>query len=438
MVEKSKLEEDPQRKVIDPIRYRGMIGTLMYFTFNFAYADYACCQDTRKSMSGSMQLLGDRLMRSQLTEYGLGFNKIPLYYDNKSAIALCCNNVQDFRSKHIDIKHHFIKEQVENGVVELYFVRTEYLLANIFTKPLARERLDFLINKLVVAQQVALDNALVAPEKRLKIEKCNMRIKFNKPQREPTFQVTLDVLKLSPYYPAFLITAEVPEIYMHQFWNTLKKIKDTNAYQFKLDKQKFRIDNKVFREILQICPRLLNQDFVNLHLMKKWFHLSRISSTLKVLKRSKMETHSHPASDLGDGVGSQQKGESGDDDDDDDDDDSNDDNDDDSDNDGGDNDSDDERKESDEDKNHNLNQNGDDIEEEYEDEYVRTPSSYEFTNDENKHVEKQEYHRIDEEFYKYVNVKLKDVEHGEERKGDAEMTDVGHDDVTQETTYDKL
>ncbi|GKF44646.1 hypothetical protein Tco_0131198 [Tanacetum coccineum] len=44
--------------------------------------------------------------------------------------------------------YHFIKEQVENGVVELYFVSTEYQLANIFTKPLARERLEFLINKL--------------------------------------------------------------------------------------------------------------------------------------------------------------------------------------------------------------------------------------------------------------------------------------------------
>ncbi|GKE86989.1 hypothetical protein Tco_1564464 [Tanacetum coccineum] len=87
-------------------------------------------------------------MRSQLTDYGLGFNKIPLYCDNKSAIALCCNNVQHSRSKHIDIRYHFIKEQVENGVVELYFVRTEYQLADIFTKALGRERLDFLINKL--------------------------------------------------------------------------------------------------------------------------------------------------------------------------------------------------------------------------------------------------------------------------------------------------
>nr|GEX87653.1 ribonuclease H-like domain-containing protein [Tanacetum cinerariifolium] len=63
-------------------------------------------------------------MRSQLSDYGLAFNKIPMYCDNKSAIALCCNNVQHSRSKHIDIRYHFIKEQVENGVIELYFVNT--------------------------------------------------------------------------------------------------------------------------------------------------------------------------------------------------------------------------------------------------------------------------------------------------------------------------
>ncbi|GJU32162.1 hypothetical protein Tco_1175751 [Tanacetum coccineum] len=73
-----------------------------------------------------------------------------MYYDNKSAIALCCNNVQHSRSKHIDIRFHFIKEHVENGVIELYFVNTEYQLADIFTKALGREKIEFLINKLVL------------------------------------------------------------------------------------------------------------------------------------------------------------------------------------------------------------------------------------------------------------------------------------------------
>ncbi|GKF53505.1 hypothetical protein Tco_0160415 [Tanacetum coccineum] len=72
----------------------------------------------------------------------------PRRYVHKSAIALFCNIVQHSRSKHIDIRFHFIKEQVENGVVELYFVNTEYQLADIFTNALGRERIEFLINKL--------------------------------------------------------------------------------------------------------------------------------------------------------------------------------------------------------------------------------------------------------------------------------------------------
>ncbi|GKD75154.1 hypothetical protein Tco_1333436 [Tanacetum coccineum] len=143
----------------------------------YADADHAGFQDTQRSTSGSAQFLGDKLvswlskkqtsmsissieaeyiamsgccaqilwMRSQLSDYGFAYNHIPLYYDNKSAIALCCNNVQHSRSKHINIRHHFIREQVEKGVVELYFVRTEYQLADIFTKALPRERFEFIL-----------------------------------------------------------------------------------------------------------------------------------------------------------------------------------------------------------------------------------------------------------------------------------------------------
>ncbi|GJR62666.1 retrovirus-related pol polyprotein from transposon TNT 1-94 [Tanacetum coccineum] len=88
----------------------------------FADADHAGCQDTRRSTSGKAEYIALSgccaqvlWMRSQLTDYGLGFSKIPLYCDNKSAIALCCNN---------------------------------YQLAGIFTKALGRERIEFLINKL--------------------------------------------------------------------------------------------------------------------------------------------------------------------------------------------------------------------------------------------------------------------------------------------------
>ncbi|GKA71315.1 hypothetical protein Tco_0777454 [Tanacetum coccineum] len=89
----------------------------------------------------------------------------------------------------------------------------------------------------LVAQQVALDDALVAPDNRAMIGKCNMRIEPTKTHKEATYQVVLDTLKLSPCYKAFLVTADVPEIYMHQFWFTISKIKDSSSYHFKLDKK---------------------------------------------------------------------------------------------------------------------------------------------------------------------------------------------------------
>nr|GEW66429.1 retrovirus-related Pol polyprotein from transposon TNT 1-94 [Tanacetum cinerariifolium] len=64
------------------------------------------------------------------------------------SIALYCNHVQHSRSKHIDIRQHFIREQVENGMVELYFVTTDYQLTDIFTKALLREQFEYLLPRL--------------------------------------------------------------------------------------------------------------------------------------------------------------------------------------------------------------------------------------------------------------------------------------------------
>ncbi|GKC85556.1 hypothetical protein Tco_1141273, partial [Tanacetum coccineum] len=83
-----------------------------------------------------------------LTDYGFHFNKNPLYSDLKSAIALSCNTMQHSRTKHITVRYHSIKEQVQNDVVELYFLKTNYQLADIFTKALARECFEFQINRL--------------------------------------------------------------------------------------------------------------------------------------------------------------------------------------------------------------------------------------------------------------------------------------------------
>nr|GEY97698.1 hypothetical protein [Tanacetum cinerariifolium] len=87
-------------------------------------------------------------MRTQLTDYGFHFNKIPMYCDSKAAIAISCNPVQHSRTKHIDVRYHFIKEKVEKGIVELFFVGTEYQLADLFTKALPIERFQYLVRRL--------------------------------------------------------------------------------------------------------------------------------------------------------------------------------------------------------------------------------------------------------------------------------------------------
>nr|GEX28262.1 ribonuclease H-like domain-containing protein [Tanacetum cinerariifolium] len=227
MVKKNKLDEDIQRTPVDATLYRGMIGSLMYLTSSrpdLIYAVSLCARYQAKPTK--------KRNINWLT----------------SSPNPCHEKIQLLDRKAWYEKHVFENAKTSDRGRGRVMVETRvYPIRNI--NP-------------VTTQQVALDNALVAPEKRLKIKKCNARIEFSKPQREDTYQVTLDALKLSPCYPAFLITAEFPKVYMHQFWNTIMKIKDTDTYRFKLVKKKFLIDTEVFCEILQICPRLPNQDFV--------------------------------------------------------------------------------------------------------------------------------------------------------------------------------
>nr|GFA21651.1 retrovirus-related Pol polyprotein from transposon TNT 1-94 [Tanacetum cinerariifolium] len=118
------------------------------------------CTDSRKSTSGGIQFLEAEYvalsasctqvmwMRTQLKDYGFSYNKIPLYCDSQSAIAISCNLVQHSRTKHIHTRYHFIKEHVKNGIIELYFVRTEYQLADTFTKALLEDRFKYLVRRI--------------------------------------------------------------------------------------------------------------------------------------------------------------------------------------------------------------------------------------------------------------------------------------------------
>nr|GEY86316.1 retrovirus-related Pol polyprotein from transposon TNT 1-94 [Tanacetum cinerariifolium] len=162
-----------------------MIGEMMFFlglqvNQSPSDADYAGCKDTFKSTFGGAQFLGEKLMswsskkqdctslstaeseyvslsaccaqvlcmRTQLTDYGYHFDKILIYCDSKSAIAISWNPVQHSRMKHIAVRYHFIKEYVKKGTIELYFVKTDYQLTDIFTKALPVDRFNYLVRRL--------------------------------------------------------------------------------------------------------------------------------------------------------------------------------------------------------------------------------------------------------------------------------------------------
>ncbi|GJU69115.1 retrovirus-related pol polyprotein from transposon TNT 1-94 [Tanacetum coccineum] len=125
-------------KPVDATLYRGMIGSLMYLISSrpdLIYAVYLCARYQEKPTE------------KHLNAADVDQREIPRTAVTRSATALWRNNLQHTRAKHIDVHLPFYKGEVENEC-ELYFIRTEYQLADIFTKPLPRDRFDFLIENL--------------------------------------------------------------------------------------------------------------------------------------------------------------------------------------------------------------------------------------------------------------------------------------------------
>ncbi|KAJ9557015.1 hypothetical protein OSB04_011629 [Centaurea solstitialis] len=192
------LGPDLAGKSVDQKIYRSMISSLLYLTATRPDIMFSTCfcarfqanpkeshlaavkRILRKSTSGSCQFLGDKLvswtskkqncvststaeaeyvaaasccsqvlwMKTQLLDYGYKLKRVPIYCDSESAIAITSNPVQHSKTKHIDIRYHFIKDNVEKCNIEMFFVQTDYQLADLFTKPLDEKRFNFLVSKL--------------------------------------------------------------------------------------------------------------------------------------------------------------------------------------------------------------------------------------------------------------------------------------------------
>ncbi|GKA19973.1 retrovirus-related pol polyprotein from transposon TNT 1-94, partial [Tanacetum coccineum] len=201
---KDKLDLDQNGTLVDAMKYRSMIGALMYLTSSrpdiihatclcawyqakptekhlkevkrifrylqgtnnmglwytkdsgfeltgFLDVDYAGCKDTFKSTSSGAQFLGENLVSwSSKKPDCMTLSSTEAEYVSLSAcsIAISCNPVQHSRTKHVVVRYYFIKEHVEKSTIELYFVKTDYQLADLFTKALLVDRFNYLVRRL--------------------------------------------------------------------------------------------------------------------------------------------------------------------------------------------------------------------------------------------------------------------------------------------------
>ncbi|GJW41100.1 hypothetical protein Tco_0066945 [Tanacetum coccineum] len=116
-------------------------------------------------------------------------------------------------------------------------------------------------------QHQAFDDALVPREQRLRIGNYNYRLSTTFKANEPTFQVALDILSLTPLYQVFLISASVLAIYMHAFWANVSYHK--RNIKFKMNKKNYSFDLETFKDMLQIFPKLPGQKFKDLPFEKE-------------------------------------------------------------------------------------------------------------------------------------------------------------------------
>ncbi|GJW63698.1 putative reverse transcriptase, RNA-dependent DNA polymerase [Tanacetum coccineum] len=192
------LNKDEEAKDVDVHLYRSMIGSLMYLTASmpdimfavcacardspfdleaFSDSDYAGASLDRKSTTGGCQFLGKRLIswqckkqtivanstteaeyvaaanccgqvlwiQNQMLDYGFNFMNTKIYIDNESTICIVKNPVFHSKTKHIEIRHHFIRDSYEKKLIQVIKIHTDQNVADLLTKAFDVSRFNFLV-----------------------------------------------------------------------------------------------------------------------------------------------------------------------------------------------------------------------------------------------------------------------------------------------------
>nr|GEY56805.1 uncharacterized mitochondrial protein AtMg00810-like [Tanacetum cinerariifolium] len=283
MVEKSKLDEDKEGKAVDPSHYRGMIGTLLYLTASRPDLQFAICMCARYHARPTEKHVH---AIKRIFRYLRGTIHRGLWYPKDSSVALTAFADADHadgslrtdldRSIGTDLDGSLrtnldrpigtdldsslrtdldrsigtdLDSSLRTDLDKLYWNRSSQFFENRSRQTMAT----------TIEKQVALDEALVPSTKRLRIGKSNFKLPSDIQSKESTLQVVYDVLRSCPFFKAFLVTADVLEIYMQEFWATAYV--HQYSIRFELDNKKHIVDLETFRDMLHICPRIRGQSF---------------------------------------------------------------------------------------------------------------------------------------------------------------------------------
>ncbi|GJZ73667.1 retrovirus-related pol polyprotein from transposon TNT 1-94 [Tanacetum coccineum] len=329
MVDQHKLDEDPLGIPVDQTRFRSMVGSLVYITASKPDLVFAVCmcaryqasptkkyleaikrvfwylrrtinwglwypKDTAMALSpmqdATMQVVKDtrRSVRyfggSKLTDYGFIFNKIPLYCDNRSAIALCCNNVQ--HSCYFRLQPAFQIEESMSPKRRLllttgdsvlpgmgYFIsmqpRSNVRFSALFLDPEEKIQMaDVNVNAPAeqapaMAPPTRTDDQILPRIRWVPIGKSNCYLDVERSQSNPIYKIAVDILKHTNFFRAFTASSTIPSIYIQQFWDTVRYDKTTRNYSCQLDEQWFDLTKDTLRDALRITPVDNNNAFTS-------------------------------------------------------------------------------------------------------------------------------------------------------------------------------
>nr|GEZ44948.1 uncharacterized mitochondrial protein AtMg00810-like [Tanacetum cinerariifolium] len=274
MVEKSKLDEDKEGKAIDPSHYRGMIGTLLYLTASRHNLQFAICMCARYQAWHTEKHVH---AVKRIFRYLRGTVNRDLWYPKDSSVALTTFADADHAvrklntSPYLDVvlKSYGCDSNLRTMALDstkfqcTAIIKVLLLYAAIMSNTLglsistsdttlsrSRGKTDELQrNRSRLMKGTDLDRG-ASHRSRSRIGKSNFRLLSDIKSKESTLQLVYDVLRLCPFFKAFLVTSDVPEIYMQEFWATATV--HHHAIRFKMYNKKHIVNLKSFRDMLHI------------------------------------------------------------------------------------------------------------------------------------------------------------------------------------------